>query len=166
MEKKKEECCELEIEELKEKYSKLQKKYPLPSFKEMEEDFEISKLDCESETLLRDIRKVIINKYSSWLSFVESLLNPSGGSMFQMYLVKSINGDEKKILNKLFSEIGEIEIQSIELEINYNEQKEAKFIIESFKKWQEMKKPLLEITESLKQNWKKETVKKEKSYFG
>lgn len=158
--------CGEELETIKEKYEEAKSKHNLPNFEQMNDDFDISKIECDTETILRDVRKAIISKFSSWLTFIETLINPSGGTMFHMYLVKSIGEKERKILSEIFSELGEIEIQAIELEIQYDEKKEAEFVNINFKKWQEMKKPLLEITGSLKDNWKKETIKKEKSYFG
>jgi len=161
--------CEQEIDELetiKEKYEQVKDKFKLPTFEQLNDDFDISKIECNTETVLRDIRKVMITKFSSVLNFVELLLNPTTGSMFHMYLVKGVNGIEKDILKELFATLGEIEIESIEREINYNEQKEAEFIKNKFKQWQEMKLSLNKIVSSLKSNWKQAAIKKDRSYFG
>ena len=161
-----ENSCEQELKIIKEKFQEVQEKYKLPAFKQLNADFDISKIEGDAETILRDIRKLMVGKFSSWLTFVETLLNPTNGSMFHMYLVKSIGEKERKILSEIFSELGEIEIQAIEYEINYKEEKEAEFIKNNFKKWQGMKKPLEKILASLKSSWKKESSKKEKTYLG
>jgi len=169
MEKKDKECCEEcggSVESLKENYEVFQKKYSLPSFKELNEEFDIGKLDCDTETILRDIRKSMVLKFSSTLQFTELLLNPSNGSMFHMFLVKGINGDNKEDLNKLFENLGSIEIESFSRDITYNEKEEANFINRNFKSWKELKPPLEKIMKSLKDNWKKTAQKKGKSYFG
>jgi len=158
--------CEQELETIKEKYQKTQEKYNLPTFEQLNADFDISKAECDTETILRDIRKIMIGKFSSWLNFIETLLNPTNGSMFHMYLVKSIGEKEKQTLMEIFSQLGEIEIHAIKQEINYNEEQEADFIRNNFKKWQDMKKPLTEIIDFLKTNWEQKSSKKEKSYFG
>ncbi|MEM3113462.1 MAG: hypothetical protein QXI33_03525 [Candidatus Pacearchaeota archaeon] len=157
---------ESETEILKKAYSKLSAKYNLPDYKKLDEDFDISKADFTEETLLRDIRKIMFGKFSSVLNFVELLLNPSNGSMFHMYMVKGITLEEKNTLNKLFESLGAIEIESFNLDINYSEKNEADFIKESFEIWQSIKPEMEKIINSVKQNWKKVSSKKEKSYFG
>ena len=165
-EKPKCEYCGEALEAIKEEYEKLQAQYDLPSFKEINEDFDISKVDCNTGTILRDVRKMMVLKFSSILQFVELLLNPSSGSMFHMFLVKGINGDNKDILNSLFEGLGTIEINSFELDINYSEKDEADFIKRNFHAWNSMKPKINTINKSLKDNWKKTTQKKDKSYFG
>ena len=161
-----EDCCEDPMNEIKNKYKELQKKYSLPSFEQLNEEFDIGKSDFNNETILRDIRKAIVTKAFSILSFTELLLNPSNGSMFYMFLVKGINSKEKEILNNLFEKLGDIEIDSFKLDINYNEKKEAEFINEKFKKWQEIKPEIDKVIESLSKGWNTRGIKKEKSYFG
>ena len=166
MEEKCEYCGE-DLEEFKEEYAKLAKKYSLPNFKDLNEKFDIGKIDCcNSETLLREVRKSMISKFGSLLQFVELLLNPSNGSMFHMFLVKGVNGTEKEKLNKLFETLGAIQIKSFSLDIEYNEKREAEFIKSSFKDWEEIKPDLKAIVTSLKENWRKTTDSKKKSYFG
>ena len=169
MEKENEKCeyCGEDLETIKEEYLKFQKKYSLPDFKSLNENFDISKIDCcNNETLLRDIRKTMIAKFGSILQFVELLLNPSNGSMFHMFLVKGIGNGEKESLNKLFEILGVIQIDSFELDIIYDEEKEAEFIKSTYKSWDKVKPELEKIINSLKNNWRKVTGKKSKSYFG
>lgn len=152
---------------LKEEYEKLRKKYNrLPEFKKFDEEFDISKTECGENTFSRDIRKVMVIKFFAVLNFVEMLLNPSNGTMFQMFLVKGINSNEKDTLNSLFDKLGVIEIESFALDINYNEEKEVEFIINNFKQWNDMKSELNMVIESLKNNWRKTNTSKGKSYFG
>ncbi len=164
--KKERQTIEFSIETLKEQYSSVRKKYNLPEFTALNEEFDIAKLDVNDETLLRDIRKTMIAKLFSVLNFVELLLNPSNGSMFHMYLVKAISQKEKETLNQLFDKLGEIEIESFSLDIEYSEKKEAEFINNIFKEWQKIKKDLADIISSLKKSWGNNNTKKEKSYFG
>jgi len=161
MGKDKEDDCEI-----KEKYEKLVKKHDLPSFEEINNDFDITKIDSDSETLIRDVRKAITAKFSSILSFVEVLLNPTSGSMFYMFLVKGVNGEEKEILNNLFAKIGAMDIEAITLDIVYSEEKEAEFIKSSFEDWRRIQKDLMKVVDKLKENWQKTAIKKDRSYYG
>lgn len=152
--------------DLKEIYEELNKKYKLPSFKELNEEFDIGKAEFNEYTLLRDIRKTIMIKFSSSLQLIELLLNPSNGSMFNMLLTRGIESQEKIILEKLFDTLGQIEIKSYSLEIEYSEKAEADFIKTAIEEWKKVSKELNDIIKKLGENWKKGNSKKEKSYFG
>ena len=66
----------MELKDLKKEYSDLAEKYKLPSFKELNENFEIEKIDKDTEILLRDVRKVMMEKIVNSLGFLEMFLNP------------------------------------------------------------------------------------------
>lgn len=156
------------FDEFKKKYTELKKKHNLPDFDKLNEDFDIVKAEVNWGTPLRDIRKVMTTKFAAIMNFVELLLNPSNGSMFHMFLVKGLNQKETEILNKIFAEIGAIEIESFALDIEYTESQEAKFIKTNYERFQPIKKELKELIDSLENNWGKTSInpKKEKSYFG
>jgi len=165
MEKENKFCVD-EVFDIREKYGKLKSKHNLPDFEKLNDDFDIAKIDCDSLTLLRDVRKAMILKFSSVMQFVELLINPTNGSMFNMFLVKGINGEEKEILKELFGKLGEIEIDSFGLDVNYNKRKEADFVKEKFKVWQNLKPEIKKVMDVLKINWSKSSGKKQRSYFG
>lgn len=152
---------------LREKYQLLEKKYSLPDFKRLNEEFDVGKIEFNEETPLRDIRKGIITKFFSILSFIELLINPTNGSMFYMYLVRGLEAADKEKLKNLFDKLGSIEIESFKLDVKYSEAEEAKFIKQKFDEWGKEIKPVLsETIDRLGINWKKISTKKEKSYFG
>ncbi|MEK6890849.1 MAG: hypothetical protein AABX03_01800 [Nanoarchaeota archaeon] len=158
---------EIQINTIKDSYEVLRKKYSLPDFKTLNEEFDIGKLEFNQQTLLRDVRKGIISKFFSILSFIELLINPSNGSMFYMYLVRGLDNVDKENLKALFDKIGEVEIDSFKLDVKYSEAEEARFIKEKTIEWEKEIKPVLsETIVRLGVNWKKISTKKEKSYFG
>ena len=155
------------LDELKKQYSKLEKKYKLPSFQQLNEDFEIEKVqEKETDTLLREIRKIIMDKVLNYLRFTEMLLNPQGAPLFFFSLLKGIEATDRKILEDVYSKLGKLEIEVIAVDIIYSEQEEAKFIEHLFKEWQEIKKTMDRISKALMDGWKKKTQRKEKSYLG
>ena len=60
----------MELDKLKKEYSILKEKYKLPSFKEMDENFEIHKIERESNVLLKNVRKIMMEKIVSSLGFI------------------------------------------------------------------------------------------------
>jgi len=150
---------------LKKEYSVLAVKYKLPKFKELNEDFEIEKCDKQSETLLRLIRKLMMEKVISSLGFVEMLLNPMNAPRMYLSYIHRIDAEDKKSIEKIYAKFAEISVIALECEIDYNEKSEAKLIRSIFDAWQEMKPEFRKILTHMKHpNNKVEKV--QKSYFG
>ncbi len=155
------------LEELKATYSKIQKKYDLPSFKEMNEDFHIEKIsEIETDLLMGEIRKFVGDKLANYLRFVENLLNPVNVPMFIFSVVKVLDANNKKTLEEVYKGLIKIELGFIELDIEYDEGKEAKFIKESYNMWQNMKKDLMSIMNKINSKLDEKSENNSKGYFG
>jgi hypothetical protein len=154
-----------DLSDLKEKYSVLVEKHGLPSFKEMNEVFEIEKIDRESDTLLRTVRKVIMDKVLNSLNFIEMLLNPVNAPRMYMVYVNGVNPEERKKLDKLYSGFGKMLVKSIQRELDYSEDEEAKLIKELYGTWNDLKEDFMAILKNV-ENPKVSEKKKERDYFG
>jgi hypothetical protein len=158
---------ESNMDKLKKQYSEIQNKYGLPSFEEMNQDFNIERAsDMEIELLVREVRKYMSDKLQNYMRFVETILNPSNASIFIFSIIKTIKEEDKKKLSDIYKKLSRYEVDLIELDVQYNEEKEANFIKEFFKVWQEVKKDMLSIVKVIKDNWDKESEKNPKAYFG
>ncbi|MFH1500942.1 MAG: hypothetical protein ABIE22_03275 [archaeon] len=155
------------LKELKKAYDILKQKYKLPSFKELNEEFDVERIaERETETLLREIRKVMMDKIITYLRFTELLLNPSAAPLFFLSLLKNLSSEERKVVEKTYTDLGKLEIDVLDLDITYSEKREAEFILYSFKEWQTIKKDLLKISTSLRKSWEKKSQKKDRNYLG
>ena len=65
----------MEKEKIKKKFEILKKKYTLPSFEELDKEFEISRIE-EDELILQDIKKKIIDKIYYYSEILEDLMEP------------------------------------------------------------------------------------------
>ncbi|MEK6817610.1 MAG: hypothetical protein AABX80_02305 [Nanoarchaeota archaeon] len=154
------------LKKLKEEYFKIQKKYDLPSFDKLNEDFRIEKVaETETDFLIREIRESIGGTLENFLRFVEAILNPVNVPMFLFPIIKSLNTEEKNKLSEIYKKISKLEIDAMKL-LDYSEKKEAEFINESFKLWQEIKKDFVKIIESAEKKLDAKIEKTEKGYFG
>lgn len=155
------------LDGLKKEYKKLQEKYKLPSYQQLNEEFDIEKVqEQETDTLLREIRKVIMDKAIAYLRFVELLLNPSNAPMFFFALLKGLESADKKTLEDIYTRLGRLEIEVIDVDNDYSEKAEAEFIIHILKEWQGIKEDMRRVSKALKSGWEKKSEKKEKSYLG
>ncbi|MGD9276675.1 MAG: hypothetical protein PVJ67_05865 [Candidatus Pacearchaeota archaeon] len=155
------------LDELKKNYSKLEKKYSLPGFDELNKDFAIERISDEKTLfLIREIRKFMAEKFSEYLRFIEGLLNPVNAPMFIFSVVKLLNANDKEKLSEAYKKLSFVGINLIELDLEFNEDKEAEFIKKGFNEWQKIKKDILKIIEEVKKNWNKKSEVNGKSYFG
>lgn len=160
---------ESNLESLKKDYLEIQKKYNLPDFEKLNSDFQIEKIaEVETDFLVREIRKFVSERFSSYLRFIETLLRPMEAPMFVFSIVKSLGAEEKNILKKAYKKLAQSEVKLIELDIDFVEEKEAEFIKESYVLWQDLKKDLLGIVSVIKDNWdnRVESNGNGKNYFG
>ena len=158
---------EYNLEDLKKDYELLMKKYSLPSFKEMNETFDIEVLaEAKSEILLKRIRKVMSEKLASVLRILEALINPPNTSVFLFNIIKGFNEEDKKIINELYKKLNQIEIKIFGLEIEYDEKKEADFIKNFMQSWKGIKGDLRKIEAAMERCSLSKSKKQEKSYFG
>lgn len=155
------------LEILKKDYQGFQEKYNLPSFDKLNKDFQIEKAaEIETDYLLREIRKFIAEKFSDYLKFIESILHPINVPIFVFSFIRTLRVEEKNKLMEVYKELAKREIEIIELDIDFDEEKEAKFINESHKLWQSIKKDILDVLNRIKNNWDNKFEVNNKGYFG
>lgn len=158
---------ESDLEKLKKDYLKLQKKYNLPDFENLNKDFQIERIaQNETEILIREIRKLIAEKFSGYLRFIETILHPMNAPMFVFSVIKLITSNEKKKLTEIYKELIKKEVKLIELDIDFVEEKETEFVKDSFEFWNKTKKDFLDILQTVEKNWDNKTDKNNGGYFG
>ncbi|MFC1686228.1 hypothetical protein ACFLZZ_04395 [Nanoarchaeota archaeon] len=157
-----------ELLKLKKNYAILQKKYKLPSFSELNEDFEIEKLqDRETDYLLKGVRRAMIEKIANVVRFLELLLNPSETPtpMFILAMLKNINTETRKNVEVLYKELSSVELSSLALDVSYDENVEAEFVRNINTAWKKQKLVIKEVTKRLSMSWKKENLS-DRGYLG
>ena len=155
------------LEQLKIDYEKLRKKYNLPNFKEMNEDFYIEKIaENETDILIREVRRMVGDRLMNYLRFIESLLNPVNVPMFVFSIIKLVGSEEKNKLSEIYKKLIQNEIKLVEIDIEFDEEGEVKFVRESYELWQEIKKEMVGVFEKVEKNWGTKTEENSKGYFG
>ena len=156
----------MELKELKSEYDKLVVKYKLPSFKELNEAFEIDRIERDTDCVLREVRKIMMDKIIGYVRFMEMMINPSQAPPMFMLFLKNVDGDERKTIEKVYKSFVELELHSLKLEIDYSEDEEAKAIKNILNIWNNTKGDLRASIGIMEKNWNSASVKKEKGYFG
>lgn len=158
---------EIGLDVLKRNYESFRKKYPLPPFQQLNEEFEIERIaDRETDMLLREIRKAITEKSIAFLRFVELLLNPTNAPFFMFGIIKNLAASDKKIIESIYQNLCDFEIRAIALDMEYKEKTEAEYIKYASKKWQAMHPEMKELSHIIAKAWHASSEKKERNYFG
>ena len=153
--------------DLEEEYGKYKKKYDLPDFNILLEDFDVEKIiDKETKFLLRDIRRVMNDKFSAYLHLFENLINPGSPPMFVFHAIRGLNGTEKESVKNIYKDLSKIQIEVLKLDTIYNEKSEAEFVVKYFSLWQEMKKEVIKIIEKFGEAIEKQEASRDRGYFG
>jgi hypothetical protein len=157
----------LDLAELKQKYNAFQEKYNLPSFEKLNEDFQVEKAaEAETDFILREIRRHITDKFFNYLRFIESILTPNDVPMFVFAIAKTLGAKEKEKLIELYKKIAKVDVDLIELDLQYSEEKEVQSIKDYYEIWQDIKKDLLSVVEVIKKNWDVKVRREWKRLFG
>jgi hypothetical protein len=158
---------EKDFEKFVEEYEVVEKKYGLPSFEKMQEDFDIGKLaEKEGGIFIRGVRRVIAEKIAGYLHFFETLLNPSSPPMFVFSFLKNLKESDKKEIKEIYKELARMQIKLIKMDTMYSEKTEIEFIKKTFSDWQKIKKQIYALVEIFEKEFEKSAVDKERSYFG
>jgi hypothetical protein len=154
--------------DLKLEYNIIKKKFKLPIYSEMAQDFDIEKLnEKESDFLLREIRRAIGEKLSGYMHFFEILINPSSSPpLFLFSVLKSIDKQTRDKVNLIYKILSKFQIESMKLDTIYSEENEAKYVKEIFIEWQKQKKEIYKIIEKFKENLDENLEERKGGYFG
>lgn len=154
------------MKNIEEQYGKLKKKYNLPEFEELDNEFEISSIENE-KFLLREIINKIVDRTDFFSRFFEDLLQPDPSLLRSMHEANIFNDEERKVIYSLYKKLMVIIRQSVEVSLNRSEKEEANFIKKTFDGWKGLKTSISKIVDKIKNSWKKETYSKEElGYLG
>lgn len=151
---------------MKREYEKLAKKYDLPSFEKLNCDFEIDKLDKDTDFLLRAIRKLIMEKVVNSMSFLDMLINPVNAPRMYLPYIRVMSADDRKTIDEIYSALADLSVLSLDLEIDSNEKGEAELIKKVYDKWNSLKDGFRKILGNMKAPKNLNNNRKERSYFG
>ena len=155
----------MELPELKKRYISVQKKNKLPSFDVLNENFEIDKIDRDTDCLLRLIRKVMMEKVVNSLSFLDLILNPVNAPRMYVAYARSLTAEDRKIIDEIYTSLSSVSLASLDLEVDYSEKKEAEAVKKILLAWNSVKPKFRIIMSNMKRPGNI-SARKDKSYFG
>ena len=151
---------------VKDEYEKLRKKYNLPSFDSLDQEFDLSDLEKE-KTVLMDIRHSIRDKLEFGNGILDTISQPDTGSVRAMMECSFFSESEKKKAFLLSQRLMALWRGTTEAQLLNTEKSDAELIKLCYKEWPEIKEQILPFVKTMKEHWQKSmTAKQELGYFG
>lgn len=154
--------------DIKVAYAKLAKKYALPEYESLNQDFEIETLE-EMGFLLRNIRNKISEKMEFCIKLLANILQPEQ-NITDLQECKMFNDEQKKKIYLLYKNLMASMRSAGVLSISSTEKEEAAFLTAFYAEWSAKngyREQLKKVLQTLKDSWTKETdVEAELGYMG
>ena len=154
---------------MKEIYERLQKSYNLPSYKNIDNEFELGYLEKDIKKTnypLRNIRRRQMDKIMLFTNFLQSFIIPNPNSIVNMQESKFLTDEQRNTMVNIIQQLMILERKSLILEVEQSETKDAEFITECLGQWLKIKKELVKFSKVLLENWQIQNEEKKSNYFG
>lgn len=158
------------VDVFKADYKKLQEKYDLPSLDELNSEFEIVDHLISNETYtsypLRYTRRFIVSIFYNWINYLHNFIMPNPQSAILIRESESFSEEQKLEVTKTIKEIMFINRLSTNLDLEMNEEEDAKFLRKYFDEWKNLKGKLLGFAKNNLDGWLQDMPENKESYFG
>lgn len=151
--------------EIRKEYEKIQKKYKIPEFEELNTEFELESLE-KKEFLVRAIRRRMNDKVIFFCRIIENIIYPNGQSQIGTYEAGFFSDEKKNELSVIHKKLMIYERQSLLLDITPNDNGDAEYIKALTLEWKNFKNELKETVLIMENSWKNTVEEKEERYFG
>ena len=150
-------------------YKGFSDKYSLPSFKKLNDIFEISVSLADGKDpkfFLRDVRRCMVEKASECANFVEDILSPSSNSAALFYEGRSLNGKVHEDAVFVLKTLMPFVRRSFLLDVLSDDSEESKFVTEIFFRWGGIQQAIKRISSALELSWKEKSKANFERYIG
>ncbi len=151
---------------LRYEYNQLSKKYDIPDFNILNNEFELEIIERE-EFPLRQIRRRIVDRLVIFCKIIEEIIFPSGQNHLNNHEIRFFTEEDRKALLDLHKKMMSYERQSLVLNISSsNEEEDAKYIKQLSTDMLEFKIKILEVVKKMQNSWKQDLPEEDQPYFG
>ncbi len=150
---------------LEEEYAPFQKKYNLPKFSDIENEFDL--LQADPEYPLKGVRKSMQDKLEFVADLLSNMIQPVPESLSQMHECEYLSEVDKSALMDVFKEISFLQRTIHESCVDNDEKRTAEVVKQVAMLWPQVKSKVLPFLRKLKESWKAEIAAEERvGYFG
>jgi hypothetical protein len=152
--------------DVEKKYKELKKKFDLPGFDSIDEEFEISDLE-DTHFLMKSIIRRMIERIDIYCSLIGEIMQPDTSNLSAMHETGIFDEDEKTELYGLYKKLMSFNRYSMHVLLDHDAKSEAKFIGSFFGKWKSIKISLVKHIKKMESSWNSiEKKDEELGYLG
>ena len=142
-------------EELKQEYGILEKKYSLPKFELLDQEFEIRAIEINrSGILIKTLLRVITSKLNLFMNYLEPVISAPPQTLHSLIEMKKILDQDRSRIFEFYKEISILLHENLKIEL-MQEKDIAAQIKKILKQWPEIKSKEIEFLEKITDAWKK-----------
>jgi hypothetical protein len=146
-------------------FAALQNKHGIPSWDDLDSEFEIETSD-EPSNPLRHVRRKICETLEGYVKVLEDLLHPES-AISALYELKDLSEEAKDQVFSIYKRLMMLLRYGLETGLERSDSKEAEFISKAYKDWTAVKPDFLALASTLKSSWENDKDTKERQeYFG
>ena len=149
----------MEQKELKDEYGKLCKKYALPSFEQLDEEFEIRVIEInKSGILIKAILRWITNKLGFFMNYLEPVISVPPQNIHALIEMRNISDSDRNEMFGFYKEISVLLHENISVELK-SEKEIAQQIKKIWKVWPDIKRREGILLDKITLAWQKKEEK-------
>ncbi|MBS3151028.1 hypothetical protein J4443_01465 [Candidatus Woesearchaeota archaeon] len=143
------------LKELKDEYEKLSKKYSLPKFEQLDEEFEIRAIELDkSGILIKAILRGITNKLNIFMSYLEPIITAPPQNIHSLIEVRNLSDADRSRVFEFYKEISVLLHENLAVELK-SEREIAQQIKKVWKLWPKIKGEEINLLDKTTLAWKK-----------
>lgn len=152
---------------VKKDYEVLKKKYNLPDFEALDNEFEISTIE-KPDFLLRNIKKKICEKMDVAAELLAKLIQPETTCIADLYEYRCFGDKDKKEIFALYSKVLYLHRRLLETDFLLDDNSDAAVIKLITKEWPDIRKQMIPFVKELEACWQKlpESEHAHREYLG
>ncbi len=152
---------------IEQEYNELIKRYKLPTFTKLDEEFEIRALEeNRSGRPIKAIIRVIASKLRNFLESLDPVINPNPNSIYSMVAVNGLEPDTKEKMFETYKKVAALYQECFLYELE-SDDKAANFIKKFWKLWPDLKELQKKYLKKIIATWDvKDLPKKNAGYLG
>ncbi len=145
----------MELKELKDEYEKISRKYSLPDFDQLDQEFEIRAIELNKfGVLIKAILRLITNKLNIFMNYLEPVITVPPQNLHALIEMKNISEEDRNKIFEFYKEISVLLHENLAVELR-SEKDIAQQIKKIWKLWPKIKEDELHFLEKITIAWKK-----------
>ena len=145
----------MRLKELNEEYNKLEKKYSLPRFEQLDEEFEIRAIELDkSGVLIKAVLRWITNKLNLFMNYLEPVVTIPPQNIHSLIEVRNLSDEDRKRMFEFYKKVSVLLHENLAVELK-SEKEIAQQIKKIWKIWPGIKKEEIMFLEKITSAWEK-----------